>query len=67
MSNKKADLGGRKTLQWESWSHVEKRLERVRDAGADPASKVRGGDFNNIGLSFATVRELKYTPQHCCE
>jgi len=41
------------------------------EAGADPASKFRGGDFHNIWLSslirgFTTVREMNYASQHCC-
>jgi len=40
-------------------------------ARADPTGTFRGGDFSNICDSshygFTTVREMKYTSQHCCD
>jgi len=41
-------------------------------AGEDKANAVRGGDFSNIWLvtshyCVTTVREMKYTSQHCCD
>jgi len=39
---------------------------------ADPASRVRGGIFQyylvvEFDYGFTTVREMKYTSQHCCD
>jgi len=41
-------------------------------AGADKASMVRGGDISDISLvkshyCVTTVRDMKYTTQHCCD
>ena len=47
-------------------------LKIVTRAGADPASKFRGGEAISVifGIQapygFTTVREMKYTSQHCC-
>jgi len=50
----------------------ERVFAREAQSRSDKASMARGGDFSNIWLvkshyCVTTVREMKYTSQHCCD